>query len=43
MLIHNTAATAAAASGASQPNVDGRHHLCGDSGGVILAIAASSA
>jgi len=42
-LIHKRIAAAAAASGASQPNVDGRHHRDGATGGAVVTIAASSA
>ena len=42
-LIQIRIAAAAAASGASQPNVDGRHHRDGEGCGSVRAIAASSA
>jgi hypothetical protein len=42
-MIHTATATAATAIGTSQPTVDGCHHRRRDSGGVVLAIAASSA
>jgi hypothetical protein len=42
-LIHNTRATAAVASDASQPKADVCHHLPGGAHGAVLVIAASSA
>jgi hypothetical protein len=43
MLIHTPTATAAAVSGMSQPTAGERHQARRGAGGVVLAIAASSA